>query len=248
MVALSAFWGNGLHVTVKNTFIDVHDPRSPRCAVRSSSTPPFCNQILSERSITEADSKSSYSDADDGSTERPESGCAEESEDTFFPDTDDDREAGSCQSFCQAPRVEPAGPAPLSGAGGIVVGVCCSPVVIMCPSVPMYRDAVTVASDPGGARPRSRRCRRCPSRKGESCRCASSHAKSSPPFAPAVPAPALPRSHVHAITVKDVLVDAEKAPWAPAGTTLRVSCAGGREGVVAEREVQRSRLSGRARE
>ncbi|CAK0876035.1 unnamed protein product [Prorocentrum cordatum] len=263
MAASSAFQATGLQVIVRNTFIDVDDPRSPKCAARSSSTPPSFKQILSERNIVETDfDDCSESDAYDGTTEHSEISSVQASEDQSFPDTDDEWEAGSGRatharrlsdasgSRCIAPRDQPAGSSPLSCADGtssVVVGVCYTPIVnlIVCPSVPSYRGDVVMASNPGDARPASRRCTRCRSRKGANCPCASSQAKC---LAPAVGTPTLPGSHAHAISVKNVLVDAEEAPKALAETSLKVSCAGGQEGIVVERLVQRSPLSGKARE
>ncbi|CAK0879751.1 unnamed protein product, partial [Prorocentrum cordatum] len=147
----------------------------------------------------------------------------------------------------------------VSGASDIVFGACYSPVtvpeapqvMVVHPSVPNYCGCVIVASEPeAAARPLTDWRRTCRGRLGEGCACASRQADValSASVAPAAPAHALPRPHAHAVSVKNVLVDAE-APRALAETTLRVHCASGAGCIVVERVVRRSgRLSGKARE
>eukprot|EP00959_Pyramimonas_sp_CCMP1952_P095369 1994324-Pyramimonas_sp.AAC.1 len=69
------------------------DECGPKCATRSSSTPPSLSRKPGELSVSTSGSDSSFSDTDDGTTDPPESRSLEELEESSIPDTDDEWEA-----------------------------------------------------------------------------------------------------------------------------------------------------------
>jgi len=107
--------------------------------------------------------------------------------------------------------------------------------VILCPSVPTIRDQTIMASTPACKAERS----------PEAAAASTPPSFVVPQQASASKSTALPRSHAHAVSVKNVFVDADEAPQAAAETSFRVRCTPG-EGIAVDRMVRRSRLNRQA--